>query len=152
MAESNQNREDEKSYITVTNYKNHENIGGKIRPENQDKTRLHELSLLKNIYFGAIHYYIHLDMNLDFTISRIFFRTRNTTSFNHLCKIVRAQILESLALPVLKILHAGYLYEATALTSLIMKKTFFGTTLAPKKVSELSVFENKRCYQCIPIF
>ena len=34
----------------------------KMRPESKDITRLHEISLMKNTYFGAIHYNIHLDM------------------------------------------------------------------------------------------
>ena len=44
MAKTNQNREGEKSYIPVTFYKSHGNIGGKVLPENQDNTRLQELS------------------------------------------------------------------------------------------------------------
>ena len=44
MAKTNQNREGEKSYIPVTFYKSQGNIGGKVLPENQDNTRLQELS------------------------------------------------------------------------------------------------------------
>ena len=40
--------------------------------------------------------------------------------------------------------YAGYL--------LIMKKSFFDSTLALKKFSSLNVFEDKRCYQRIFIF
>ena len=44
MAKTNQNREGEKFYIPVTFYKSQGNIGGKVLPENQDNTRLQELS------------------------------------------------------------------------------------------------------------
>ena len=46
--------------------------GGKLKPQDTDSTRLQELSLMNNTHFGAIHYDIHLDMKLNYTISRIF--------------------------------------------------------------------------------
>ena len=46
--------------------------GGKLKPHDSRSTRLQELSLRNNTYFGNIHYDIHLDMKLDYTISRIF--------------------------------------------------------------------------------
>ena len=42
------------------------------KPQDKDSTRLQELSLLNNTHFGAIHYDIHVDMKLDYSISRIF--------------------------------------------------------------------------------
>ena len=46
--------------------------GGKLTPHDSKSTRLQELSLMNSTYFGNIHYNIHLDMKLDYTISRIF--------------------------------------------------------------------------------
>ena len=62
----------EKSYISITFLKNAGRTGRKLRPQDKSSTRLQELSLMNNAYFGAIHYDIHLDMKLDYTISRIF--------------------------------------------------------------------------------
>ena len=66
----------ENSYIPVQLLKNTGNTGGKIKPQDKDSTRLHELSLMNNTHFGAIHYEIHLDMKLDYTISKIFQESR----------------------------------------------------------------------------
>ena len=67
-------------------------------------TRLQELSLMNITYFGAILYDINLAMKLDYTISRIF--QENSLSeletLHHLCELERTQILQSLALAVLK--------------------------------------------------
>ena len=65
-------KSDKNSYIPVTVLKNTGRTGGKLRPQDKISTRLQELSLINNIYFGAIHYDIHLDMKLDYTIRRIF--------------------------------------------------------------------------------
>ena len=46
--------------------------GGKLTPIDRKSARLQELSLMNTTYFGNIHYDIHLDMKLDYTISRIF--------------------------------------------------------------------------------
>ena len=59
-------------YVSVKFQKNLGRIGGKLKPQDADSTRLQELSLMNRTYFGAIHYDIHLDMKLDYTISRIF--------------------------------------------------------------------------------
>ena len=67
MTQKYQNKEDGNSYIPVTFYKNTDNTGGKIPPEKNYQ----ELLLMKNTYFGAIHYDIHLDMKLENTISTI---------------------------------------------------------------------------------
>ena len=36
--------------------KNTGNIGGKIKPQDKDSTRLQELSLMNSTHFGVIHY------------------------------------------------------------------------------------------------
>ena len=60
------------SYTTVNFQKITDQPGGKLKPHDSRSTRLQELSLMINTYFGNIHYDIHLDMKLDYTISRIF--------------------------------------------------------------------------------
>ena len=63
---------DENSNIPVNLLKNTGNIGEKTKPQDKNSTRLQELSLMNNTHFGAIHYDIHLEMKLDYAISRIF--------------------------------------------------------------------------------
>ena len=60
------------SYITVNFQKSTGQSGGKLKPHDSRSTRLQELSLMNNTYFGNIHYDIYLEMKLDYTISRIF--------------------------------------------------------------------------------
>ena len=102
---------DENSYVPVNFQKNTGRIGGKLKPQGRDSTRLQELSHKNNTHFGAIHYDIHLDMKIDYTISRIFQELSLTEleTLHQLCQLERTQILQSLALAVLKILYAGYL-------------------------------------------
>ena len=57
------------SYIPVNFQKNNGQPGGHLKPHDTRSTRLQELSLMNNSYFGNIHYDIHLDMKLDYTIS-----------------------------------------------------------------------------------
>ena len=66
---------------------------------------------MNNLYFGAIHYDIHLDMKLDYTISRIFqeMSLSQLETLHQICELERTQFLQSLALAVLKIRYAGYL-------------------------------------------
>ena len=66
---------------------------------------------MNNTFFGAIHYDIHLDMKLDYKISRIFqeMSPSELETLHHLCELERTQTLQSLALAVLKIPYAGYL-------------------------------------------
>ena len=102
---------DENSYVPV---KIQENIGrtvGKLKPRDTEGTRLQELSLMNNSYFGAIHYGIPLDMKLDYTMGGIFQEVSLTEleTLRQLCELERAQILQSLALAVLKIPYARYL-------------------------------------------
>ena len=57
---------------------------------------------------GAIHYEIHLDMKLDYIISRIFqeMSLSELETLHQLCELERTQILQSLAISVLKIPYA----------------------------------------------
>ena len=86
------------SYIT-TIYENNGNNGGKTCPENQDSTRLQELSLNNNINFGAINYKIHFDLKLYYTLGRIFQEISlcELETLHHLCELERRQILHYLA-------------------------------------------------------
>ena len=101
---------DKKSYVPVKFQKNTGRTAGKLRPQDTDSTRLQELSLMKKTHFGAIHYDIHLDMKLDYTISRTFQEMSLTEleTLHQLCELERTQILQSLALAVPKIPNAGY--------------------------------------------
>ena len=44
-----------KPYVLVKIQKNIGQIGGKLKPQDRDSTRLQELSLMNRTYFGAIH-------------------------------------------------------------------------------------------------
>ena len=92
-------------------YKSTGNTGGKLKPYDSKSTRLQELSLMNSTYFGNIHYYIHLDMKLDYPISKTFqeMSLSELETLHQLCELERTQILLSLALAVLKIPYAGYL-------------------------------------------
>ena len=96
---------DENSFIPLYLLKNTGNIGGKLKTPDKDSTRLQELSLMSNTHFGAIHYDIHLDMKLDYTISRIFqeMSLAELEILHQLCELERTRILQSLALAVFKI-------------------------------------------------
>ena len=67
-----QNRKNENFSIPVTFYISTGNPGGKLRPEDKDSTRLQELSLMNNTYFGAIRNNVHLVTKLYFPISHNF--------------------------------------------------------------------------------
>ena len=99
------------SYVPVNLYKSTGQPGGKLKPHNSKTTRLQELSLMNSTYFGNFHYDKHLDMKLDYTISRIFqeMSLSDLETLHQLCELERTQILQSLALAVLKIPYAGYL-------------------------------------------
>ena len=53
------------------------------------------------------------------------------------------QILESLALAVLKVQYAGYFLSEIDQISLMMKETLYSITLVLKNISLLYVFEDK---------
>ena len=100
---------DENSYVSVKFQKNAGRIGGKLKPQDTESTRLQELSLMNSTHFGAIHYDIHLDIKLDYTISRFFqeMSLSELETLHQLCELERTQIVQSLALAVLKIPYAG---------------------------------------------
>ena len=122
------------SYVSVKFQKNAGQIGEKLKPQDTERTRLQELSLMNSTHFGAIHYDIHLDMKLDYTIRRLFqeMSLSELETLHQLCELERTQILQSLALAVLKISYAGYYPEIDQI-SLIMKAKFYGITLVPRK-------------------
>ena len=66
---STQSYSDQNSYLPETFFKI---TGGKLRPKDRGSTGLQEQSFMNNTYIRAIQYGIHLDMKLDFTLSRIF--------------------------------------------------------------------------------
>ena len=142
------------SYIPVNLRKNTGNPGGRLEPYDSESTRLQELSLMNNTYFGALHYDIHLDMKLDYTISRIFqeMSLSELETLHQLCELKRAQILQSLALAVLKIPYAGYLLSGNKSNFLDYEGNILWFYTCTTKVSPLYVFEDKRCYKKIPIF
>ena len=125
---------DENLYVSVKFQKNEGRIGGKLKPQDTESTRLQELSLRNSTNFGAIHYDILLDMKLNYMLSRIFQEMSHPEleTLDQLCELERTQILQSLALAVLKIHYAGYLLSRIRSISLILKETSFGITLAPK--------------------
>ena len=107
--------QDDKSYIPVTLYKNSGNIGGKILPENCDSTRLQGLPPKNNKYFDIIHHDFHFDTTLiDYTIGRKFpeMSLSEMDTLLHICELEETQILQSLALAVLKIPNAGNLVSS----------------------------------------
>ena len=112
-----QNCNNENFYIPVTCLKNAGIPGEKLRPQDKDSIPLQELSLMNNKFFGAIHFDIHLDKKLGYTISRIFQEMSKSEleTLHHLCKIERTQRLQSLALAVLKLTYAGYLLTGNRL-------------------------------------
>ena len=102
---------------------------------------------MNTTYFGNIHYDIHLDMKLDYTISRIFqdMSLSELETLHQLCELERTQILQSLALAVLKIPYAGYLLPGNRSNFLDYEGNILWFYSCTKKVSPLYVFEDKRC-------
>ena len=98
-------------YVSVNFQENIGRIGGKVKPQDTDSTRLQKLSFMNRTHFGANHYDIHLDMKVDYTKSRIFHEMSlsELETLHQLCELERTQILQSLALAVLKIPYAVYL-------------------------------------------
>ena len=134
-------------YVSVKFHKNIERIGGKLKPQDADGTRLQELSLMNRTYFGAIHYDILLDMKLDYTISRIFqeMSLSELETLHQLCELERTQILQSLALAILKIPYAGYSLSGIRSNFIDYEGNILWYYTCTKKVSPLYVFEDKRC-------
>ena len=141
-------------YVSVKFQKNIGRLGGKLKPQDADSTRLQELSLINRTYFDAIHYDIHLDRKLDYTISRIFqeMSLSELETLHQLCELERTQIFQSLALAVLKKPYAGYLLSGNRSSFIDYEGNILWYYTCTKKVSPLYVFEDKRCYKRIPIF
>ena len=128
---------DENSYVSVKFQKNTGRIGGKVKPQDTEKTRLQELSLMNSTYFGAIHYDIFLDMKLDYTICRNFqeMTLSELETLHQLCQRERTQILQSLAISVLKIPYAGYLLSGTRSNFIDYEGNILWCYTCTKKVS-----------------
>ena len=141
------------SYVPVNFYERKGQPGGKLKPYDSKSTRLQELSLMISTYFGNIHYDIHLDMNLDYTISRTFQKMSlsELETLHQLCELERTQILQSLALAVLKIPYAGYLLSGNRSNFFDYERNVLWFYTCTKKVSPVYVFEDKRCYKRFPI-
>ena len=70
----------------------------------------------------------------------------------YICELERTQILQSLALAVLKVPYAGSLLSGNRSNFLDYEGNILWFHTCTKKVSPLYVFEDKRCYKRIPIF
>ena len=118
------------SYIPVNLRKNTGNPGGRLEPYDSESTRLQELSLMNNTYFGAIHYDIHLDMKLDYTINRIFqeMSLSEMKTLHQLCELERTQILQ-----YSKYHTRNICYPEIDQISLTMKELFYVLYLHQKK-------------------
>ena len=92
---------------------------------------------------------VNLDMKLDYTISRIFQEMSLTEleTLHQLCELERTQILQSLALAVLKIPYAGYLLSVNRSNFIYYEGNVLWYYTCTKKVSPLYVFDDKRCYK-----
>ena len=132
------------SYVPVNLIKSAGNPGGKLKPYDSKSTRLQELSLMNSTYFGAIHYDIHLDMKLDYMISRVFqeMSLSEVETLHQLCELERTQILQSLELAVLKIPYAGYLLSGNRSNFRDYDGNILWFYTCTKKVSPLYVFED----------
>ena len=66
--------------------------------------------------FGAIHYETNLDMKLEYTRKGIFQEKSlsKLETLQHVCELVRTQILQLLALAVLKEPYRGYLLSGSS--------------------------------------
>ena len=93
-------------------------------------------------------------MKLDYTISQIFqeLSLSELETLHQLRELKRTQILQSLALSVLKIPCAGYLLSGNRSNFLDYEGNILWFYTCIKKVSTLYVFDDKHCYKRIPIF
>ena len=93
-------------------------------------------------------------MKLDYTISGNFqeISFSELETLHQLCELERRQILQSLALAVLKIPYAGYFLSENRSNFLDYEGEELWFYTCTKKVSTLNVFEYKRCYKRIHIF
>ena len=106
--------------------KNAGRTGGKLKPQDTESTGLQELTLLNSTYFGTIQCDIHSDLKLDDTISRNFqeISVSELETLHKLCELGRTQILQSLAVAVLKISYGGYLLPGKILWFILAPKTY----------------------------
>ena len=93
-------------------------------------------------------------MKLDYKVSRIFqeMSLSELETLRHLCELERTQILQSLALAVLKKPYAGYLLSGNRSNFIDYEGNILWYYACTKNVSPLYVFEDERCYKRIPIF
>ena len=73
-------------------------------------------------------------------------------TLHQLCEFERTQILQSLALAVLKKSYAGYLISGKRSNFIDYEENILWYYTCTKTVSPLYVFEDKKCYKIIPIF
>ena len=128
---------DENSFVPVQFQKYTGKIGRKLKPQEKHSTRLQELSLMNNTHF--VHYDIHLDISLDYTIRRIF-QEMSLTDFetlHQLCELERTLISQSLTLAVLKIPYAGLLLSGNRSNFFDYKGNILWYYTCTKKVSPL---------------
>ena len=99
---------------------------------------------MNSAYFGAIHYDIHSDMKLDYAKSRIFqeMSVSELETLHQLCEPERTQILQSLALAVLKTPYAGNLSSGNRSNFTDYEGNILWYYTCTKKVSPLYVFED----------
>ena len=72
---------------------------------------------------------------------------------HQLCELECTQILQSLALAVLKIPHAGYLLSGNRSNFIEYEgNILWYYTCTKKSITFIYVFEDNRCYRRIPIF
>ena len=136
-------KDDGKPYTPVDFKKSRSQPGGRLRSIDTDSTGLQELSLMNTTYFGNTHYDIHSDMKLDYTISRIFQEVSlsELETLHQLCELERTQILQSLALAVLKIPYEGYLLSGNRSNFLEYEGNILWFYTCTKKVSPLYVLK-----------
>ena len=104
---------------------------------------------MNNNHFGPFHCEIHLDMKLDLTKRGIFQEMSLTElqTLHQLCELERTQILQSLALALLKIPYAGFFLSGNRSNFIAYEGNRLWYYTCTKKVSPLYVFEDKRCYK-----
>ena len=104
--------------------------------------------------FGEIHYDTHLETELDCTIS-IILQERSLSeleTLDQLCELERTQILQPLALAVLKIQYARCLLSGKRSNFMNNERNILWYNTCTKRVSPLYVFEDKLNFRRIPIF
>ena len=141
-------------YIPLNLLKIAGNSRGILKAQDTESTQQQELSIMNDTFFGAITYDNHLDMKLGYTISRNFqeMSLSELETLHQLCGLERTQILQPLALAVLKIPYAGYLLSGNRSNFLDYERKILWFYTCTIKVSPVYVFEVKRCYKRIPIF